>query len=80
MFTTYNTYQQQDIQVLIWRSVSQLDKFQQIKLLEFINSLFLNAKQDTNKLLKYAGCIAKDDLNLMKTAITDCDKIDQNEW
>jgi hypothetical protein len=80
MITTYNTYQNHDIQMLIWKSISQLDKYQQIKLLEFINSLFLNVKQETNKLLKYEGCIAKDELELMKTAISDCEKIDNNEW
>jgi hypothetical protein len=76
MITTYETYQNQDIQILIWKSISQLDKNQQIKLLEFINSLFLNIKQETNKLLKYAGYIEKNDLELMKTAISDCEKID----
>jgi len=80
MNTTYSTYQQPDLQMLIWKSISQLDKYQQIKLLEFINSLFLNIKQETNKLLKYAGCIEKSDLELMKTAINDCEKIDENEW
>ena len=78
MIRKYNSYQKQDIQMLIWESISQLDKHQQIKLLEFINSLFLNV--NPNKLLKYAGCIEKSDLELMKTAISDCEKIDHNEW
>jgi hypothetical protein len=80
MNTIYNTYQKQDLQMQIWQSVERLDEYQQIKLLEFINSLFLNVKQETNKLLKYAGCISKDELELMKTAIADCEKIDHNEW
>jgi len=80
MITTYNTYQNQDIQSLIWKSISQLDKYQQIKLYEFINSLFLNEKQASNRLLKYAGCIEKSELDLMRTAISDCEKIDHNEW
>jgi hypothetical protein len=80
MNTTYTTNKQQDLQLLIWQSISQLDKYQQIKLLEFINSLFLNVKQETNKLLKYEGCISKEELKLMKSAIADCEKIDHNEW
>ena len=80
MNTLINTYRQQNIQSLIWQSVDRLDKFQQIKLLEFINSMVLNVKQETNALLKYAGCIPKTELELMKTAITDCEKIDHNEW
>ena len=80
MNTYTNTYQQQDIQMLIWQSVSRLDKNQQLKLLDFINSLYFNVKQETNILLKYAGCIHRNDLELMKTAITDCEKIDYNEW
>ena len=80
MNTFANTYQQQDIQMLIWKSISRLDKYQQLKLLDFVNSLFFNVKQETNALLKYAGCIPKSELELMKTAITDCEKIDYNEW
>jgi len=80
MYPTYNTYQKHDLQMQIWHSVERLDEYQQIKLLEFINSLFLNVKQETNKLLKYAGCISKDEIELMKTAIADCEKIDHNEW
>ena len=77
---TTTTYQQQDLQMLIRQSVSRLDKYQQLKLLNFINSLFLNVKQESNKLLKHAGCIAKSELVLMKTGIKDCEKIDYNEW
>ena len=80
MNTLTNTYQHQDIQMLIWQSVSRLDKHQQLKLLDFINSLYLNIKKETNTLLKYAGCIPKSELELIKTAITDCEKIDYNEW
>jgi len=79
MNPTYISNQQQDLQMLIWQSVSKLDKYQQIKLLEFINSLSLNVNE-TNKLLKYVGCISKDELKLMKSAIADCEKIDHNEW
>lgn len=77
---TISKYQQQDLSAIIRQSISRLDRYQQMKLLEFINSLFYNVEKKTNKLLKYAGCIAKDELILMKTAITDCEKTDNNEW
>jgi len=73
-------HQHNDIETSIWQAISRSDKFQQMKLLEFINSLFLNEKQkNNNKLLKYAGCIEKDELKLMTAAIADCEKIDDNE-
>lgn len=80
MIRTFDSYNNNDIQKLIMQSVSQLDKNQQIKLLEFINSLFIPAEKESNPLLQFAGCIDADELNLMKTAISDCDKIDHNEW
>ncbi len=80
MNTLTNTYQQQDIKALISQSIALLDKYQQIKLLEFINSMVANVKQEKSSLLKYAGCIPKSELELMSTAITDCEKIDYNEW
>lgn len=66
--------------MLIWQSVSRLDKNKQLKLLDFINSLYFNVKKETNALLQYAGCIPQSELELMKTAITDSEKIDCNEW
>ena len=77
---TISKAQQQDMSSIIWQSISRLDRYQQIKLLEFINSLLYKVEKKTNKLLKYAGCIAKNELALMKTAITDCEKVDNNEW
>jgi len=74
------TYQQQNLPTLIWQSISQLDKYQQIKLLDFINSFFKPTERKPNNLSKYAGCISKDQLEQMKTAISDCEKIDRNEW
>ncbi|MBI4649266.1 MAG: hypothetical protein HY738_22385 [Bacteroidia bacterium] len=79
MYTTSKD-QQQDLSAMIWQSITRLDRYQQMKLLEFINSLFYNVEKKANKLLKYAGCITKEELVLMKTAITDCEKIDNNEW
>ncbi len=80
MSSLINTYQQQNIKALIWQSIVRLDTFQQIKLLEFINAMAGDTKQGDDVLLKYAGCIPKSELETMKTAITDCEKIDHNEW
>jgi hypothetical protein len=74
-------YNNQDINGLIMQSLSKLDNFQQLKLLDFIISLV--GKKDTNpeKLLRYAGAIDKKDISLMKAAIEDgCEKVDNNEW
>jgi len=79
MCTIISTQKTSDLGKQIWESVSHLDKYQQIKLLEFINSLSFKGNNETN-LLKYAGYIDKSELELMKTAISDCAKIDQNEW
>ncbi len=83
MEASTHTHYQRNMQSLIWQSVALLDKYQQIKLLEFINSMIADVKQETNDLLKYAGCIPQSELELMKTAITDCEKIDNlklTEW
>ncbi len=80
MSSSINTYQQENIKALIWQSIARLDKFQQIKLLEFINSMAMDAKQDENILLKYAGCMPKNELESMKTAINNCEKIDNESF
>ena len=80
MHNTYSDYSHKDIQEIISESIARLDKYQQIKLLEFIDSIFINKKTKPCGITKYAGCIAKDELKLMKTAIKDCEKIDNNEW
>mgnify|MGYP006302040311 FL=1 len=80
MHNTYSDYSHKDIQEIISESIARLDKYQQIKLLEFIDSIFINKNTKPDSITKYAGCIAKDELKLMKTAIKDCEKIDNNEW
>lgn len=74
-------YNDQDINSLIMQSLSKLDKFQQLKLFDFITSLVGKKDISPEKLLRYAGTIDKEDIKLIKTAIEDgCEKIDINEW
>lgn len=66
--------------ISIQQTISQLDKFQQIKLMEFINSMLHDCKHPVIKLLKYAGSIDSKEIKLMEKEIKDCEKIDRNEW
>ena len=62
------------------QSLGQLSPFQQIKLLEFVESM-ISAKTNKGDLLKFAGAIEKSELDLMQAAIEEgCEKIDSNEW
>lgn len=80
MIQANNTYSNSDLQFQIWNSVNELNYNQQLKLLDFINSLFLKAEHKNNDIIKYAGIIDKDDLVTMTNSIKDCEKIDLNEW
>ncbi len=64
-----------NLENMISNQISKLNEYQQFKLLEFINSLFLNKEKETNNLLKYFGFIEKNELELMKNAILDCKKM-----
>jgi len=73
--------QSQKISNTIINSISQLNYYQQTKLLEFINSLVSANSTDKQGILKFAGAIDKEDLLKMEQAINaDCEKIDSNEW
>lgn len=80
MKTVTGNSNNKDLNLLIKQSILRLDKYQQIKLLEFINSLNVNKVQKPNILLKYEGCIEESELDLMRSAIEDCEKIDEDEW
>lgn len=59
----------------IEHSLGQLSPYQQIKLLEFIESM-IPVKRNKGDLLKFAGAIEKSELDLMQAAIEeDCEKI-----
>jgi hypothetical protein len=64
----------------IEQSLGQLSPYQQIKLLEFVESM-ITAKTNKGDLLKFAGAIEKSELDLMQAAIEEgCEKIDNHEW
>ena len=66
-------------QIQILDTIKKLNKTQQYKLLEFIETLDANKKPDN--LLKLAGSIKKNDLIKMQKAIeTDCEGINSNDW
>jgi hypothetical protein len=59
----------------IEQSLGQLSPYQQIKLLEFIESM-ISVKRNKGDLLKFAGAIEKSELDLMQAAIEEgCEKI-----
>lgn len=60
--------------------IGQLSPYQQIKLLEFVESM-ITAKSNKGDLLKFAGAIEKSELDMMQAAIEEgCEKIDNHEW
>jgi hypothetical protein len=64
----------------IEQSLGQLIPYQQIKLLEFVESM-ITAKTNKGDLLKFAGTIEKSELDVMQAAIEEgCEKIDNHEW
>lgn len=64
----------------IEQSLGQLSPYQQIKLLEFVESM-ITAKSNKGDLLKFAGAIEKSELDMMQAAIEEgCEKIDNHEW
>ena len=73
--------QTQEISKNIEQSLGQLNPYQQMKLLEFIESITSDKKKGKGDLLKFAGAIEQSELQLMKDAIAEgCEKIDNDEW
>jgi hypothetical protein len=61
--------------------IGQLSDHQKIKLMEFLESMTREKKTSRVDLLKFAGSIDRDDLELMEQAIAEgCEKIDAHEW
>ena len=71
-----------EIQDSILSAIKRLTLVQQVKLLDFINSLIEGSQESSNKnsLLKFVGVFDKEDLKEMEDAIEDCEKIDEDEW
>ena len=70
-----------ELQESIIRSIQQLTLVQQLRLLDFINSLLTIKREGESKgLLKFVGAFEKEDLREMEKAIEDCEQIDEDEW
>lgn len=76
----FSSYDQQDLQNLINKNAAELDKSQQLKLLDYIKFLLEDKNHTGEELVKYAGKIPQEDLALVQKAIEDCNKIDKDEW
>ena len=70
-----------ELQESIIRSIQQLTFIQQLKLLDFINSMLKIKREGEPKgLLKFVGVFEKEDIQEMEKAIEDCEQIDEDEW
>ena len=76
----FSSYDQQDLQNLINKNAAELDKSQQLKLLDYIKFLLEDKNRTGEELVKYAGKIPQEDLKWAQKAIEDCNKIDEDEW
>jgi hypothetical protein len=70
-----------ELQESIIRSIQQMTLVQQLRLLDFINSMLKIKREGEPKgLLKFVGAFEKEDLQEMEQALEDCEQIDENEW
>lgn len=70
-----------ELQESIIRSIRQLTLIQQLRLLDFINSMLkIKREGEPEGLLKFVGAFEKEDLQEMEQALEDCEQIDEDEW
>lgn len=70
-----------EIQQSILQALGRMSLGQQIKLLEFINSISGPAKPEkTQNILQFAGIFDATDTAEFEAALQDCEQIDHNEW
>jgi hypothetical protein len=70
-----------ELQESIIRSIRQLILIQQLRLLDFINSMLkIKREGEPEGLLKFVGAFEKEDLQEMEQAQEDCEQIDEDEW
>jgi len=70
-----------ELQNSILNVIKQLSYTQQVKLLEFVQTLVKkNESEKKHDILKFAGAFEEQDLKEFKKAIKDCEQIDKNEW
>lgn len=65
----------------ILKALDRMPLIQQIKLLEFINSMLaFQEKREPKAILKFAGIFDKQDVEDFQNALKDCEQIDEDEW
>jgi len=70
-----------EINDILINSISKLNFAQQLKLVDFINSISDKKVLSPKILIKYAGSIDKNDIILIQSSIDEgCEGIDANEW
>jgi hypothetical protein len=60
--------------------VNRLNADQQRKVLEFVRELERPRGVPARSLLKFAGRIAREDVERMEQAMEDCERVDPDEW
>ncbi len=70
-----------EIQQSIIKAMSRMSPVQQIKLLEFVNSMLSEPVTTKAKgILKYSGVFDDATVREFEAAMKDCEQIDENEW
>ena len=68
---------------LITKQLENLPEEMQKKVLKYVKNLQKDSLKGVsgNQLIKFAGCISNDDLEMMKKEIeSGCERIDSDEW
>ncbi|MEZ4824931.1 MAG: hypothetical protein R3C61_01355 [Bacteroidia bacterium] len=72
---------ERDIQQSILKAVSRLSFVQQLKLLEFINSMLSVSRGDRSKgILQFSGIFDANDTKEFQSSLSDVSQIDEDEW
>ena len=70
-----------ELQNTILQAIQQLNRMQQLRLLEFIKTLpNQKVESSSNRLLQFAGYFDKESISEMKASLQDLEDIDPNEW
>ena len=70
-----------EIQQSIIKAMSRMSLVQQIKLLEFVNSMLsASVVKKSGGILKYSGVFDDATVLEFEAAMKDCEQIDENEW
>lgn len=70
-----------EIQQSIIKALSRMSLVQQLKLLEFINSMQITSTTNEPKgVLKFAGAFDATDAKEFESSLKDCEQIDQDGW